>query len=119
MMEKQKRSVVAAKGLQRPETTGVASVFDIAQSVAVAKKGARKRLDYGSVKIKSGVPIPPSGKSAGATAAKLLSNMRPMDCIEVPKNSVSVIRAAAHRLGIKITARNLDTDGNLVGIWRL
>lgn len=137
-----KRTVPAAN-TTCPQTTGVASVFSMAQAVRAVFPGASEAaaaeapqpparkpqkprqpalaaLDPAEVPIRRGVPLPPltgGRRSDKAKALRLLERMAPGDMVEVPAVAARSMASAARKAHITVALRKINETTH--GVWRL
>ena len=105
----QRRISATDTGFQKP-AKAMNSAFDVA-------KPAKPMVDLTTVPIRSGVPVPISGKRNTLGVMDLINRMQPGDMVELPKTQADSLVRMARVKGVKTCRRLLSAT--LVRVWRI
>lgn len=114
---KPRQTIVPASTRAAPPTTAANSVFSVARP-APPQHTTRERVNPDTVKIISGVPLPPNVRAGQTnTYGVLLGKMKPGDHVALTERGAKSMASHARGLGIKVATRKLE--GGRFGVWRL
>lgn len=110
---------VAATSIDKPSGAS-SSVFDMARAAKPPRKTRTllPPLDVGSIKIRSGIPIPNPTRAPGTSPYRqLLDKLKPGDSVELDESYAKSLVSAAKKAGIKLAVRRVENGGG--DRWRL